>query len=169
MCWYNSRPINWFIKLSGYTYSNLARLFMRLFVGVMLLQFGIRHLVNYSLLCNTFPTVLNMSSECSLILMIIIELVCSLFIMVGFFTRLSAIPPICAMIAAEYYILHDMVPNLPVYGLDSTDPGYLPIMFIGIYMSLLIAGPGKISLDYFTSLYIIQQKGKDEEEELDEV
>ena len=75
MCWYNSRPINWFIKLSGYTYSNLARLFMRLFVGVMLLQFGIRHLVNYSLLCNTFPTVLNMSSECSLILMIIIELV----------------------------------------------------------------------------------------------
>lgn len=169
MCWYNSPAVNLFIKLSGYTYSNLARLFMRLFVGVMFMQFGIRHLVNYSLLCNDFPTVFHLSSETSLILMIIIELVCSLFIMAGIFTRLSVIPPICAMLAAEYYILHDMVPNLPVYGLDSTDPGYLPIMFIGIYIYLLIAGPGKISLDYFISLYIIQQKGKDEEEELDEV
>ena len=62
-----------------------------------------------------------------------------------------------------------MLPNLPVYGLDSTDPGYLPIMFIGIYIYLLIAGPGKISLDYFISLYIISQKGKYEEEELEDV
>ncbi len=169
MSWYNSTPVNCFIKLTGYTYTNLARLFMRLFVGVMLLQFGIRHLVNYSELCYSFPTVLNMSSECSLIIMIIIELVCSLLIMMGFLTRLSVIPPICAMIAAEYYILHDMVPNLPVYGLDSTDPGYLPIMFIGIYIYILIAGPGKISLDYFISLYIIGLRGKDEEEELEEV
>ncbi len=169
MCWYNSPLVNCFIKLSGYTYSNLARLFMRLFVGVMLLQFGIRHLVNFSVLSATFPTVLHLSPTASLIIMIVIELVCSLLIMIGFMTRLSAIPPICAMVAAEYYILHDMVPFLPAYGLDSTDPGYLPIMFIGIYLYLLIAGPGKISLDYFISLYIIGQKGKDEEEELDEV
>lgn len=169
MSWYNSAPVNCFVKLTGYSYSNLARLFMRLFVGVMLLQFGIRHLVNYSELCNSFPTVLNMSSECSLIIMIIIELVCSLFIMTGFLTRPAVIPPICAMIAAEYYILHDMVPNLPVYGLDSTDPGYLPIMFIGIYIYILLAGAGKISLDYFISLYIITQKGKYEEEELEDV
>ena len=113
MSWYYSAPVNWFVKLSGYTYSNLARLFMRLFVGVMFLQFGIRHLVNYSELCNSFPTVLHMSSECSLIIMIIIELVCSLLIMAGFLTRLSVIPPICTMIAAEYYILHDMLPESP--------------------------------------------------------
>lgn len=169
MKWYNSALVNCFVKMSGYTYSNLARLFMRLFVGVMFLQFGIRHLVNYSILRDSFPTVLNMSSECSLIIMIIIELVCSLSIMVGFWTRINVIPPICSMIAAEYYILHDMLPNLPVYGLDSTDPGYLPIMFIGIYIYLLIAGPGKISLDYFISLYIIAQKGKYEEEELEDV
>lgn len=155
--------------MTGYTYTNLARLFMRLFVGVMLLQFGIRHLVNYNGLCATFPTVLDMSSSTSLVLMIVIELVCSLLIMVGFLTRLSTIPPIVAMFAAEYYILHDMVPYLPAYGLDSTDPGYLPIMFIGIYIWMLIAGPGKISLDYFISLYIINRRGKDEEEELEDV
>ena len=42
-------------------------------------------------------------------------------------------------------------------------------MFIGIYFYLLIAGPGKISLDYLISLYIINLKGKSEEEEMEEV
>ena len=161
--------VNLFLRLTGYTYTNLGRLFMRLFVGIMLLQFGIRHLVNFDLLSDTFPAVFSMSSTTSLVLMIIIEAVCSLLIMVGFLTRLSTIPPIIAMCCAEYYILHDMVPNLPVYGLDSTDPGYLPIMFIGIYIWMLIAGPGKISLDYFISLYIINARDKDEEDELEDV
>ena len=114
MSWLYSPLTNMFLRLTGYTYTNLARLFMRLFVGIMLLQFGVRHLVNYNALSATFPTVLDMSSSTSLQIMIIIELVCSIFIMMGMFTRLCTIPPIVAMCAAEYYILHDMVPNLPV-------------------------------------------------------
>ena len=150
-----------FIRCTGYTYSNLARLFMRLFVGIMFLQFGIRHLMTFSTLRYTFPSVLGWSSETSLIVMITIELVCSLFIMVGFLTRLAVIPPVISMIIAEYYLLHDL--------LSSTQPGYLPIMFIGIFLFLLLAGPGKISLDYFISIFLISQHGKDESEELDEV
>ncbi|MDE5800100.1 MAG: DoxX family protein [Paramuribaculum sp.] len=158
-----------FVRFSGYTYSNLARLFMRLFVGIMFMQFGIRHLVNYHEMAPTFPTILGMSPAACLTLMIIIELVCSLFIMVGFLTRLSTIPPILSMMAAEFYILHDMLPDISSYGLDSTQPGYLPVMFIGIYLFLLLAGPGKISLDYLISIYLISRQGKDEKEELDEV
>lgn len=158
-----------FIWSTGFTYTNLARLFMRLFVGIMLMQFGIRHLVKYDMLTGTFPTVAGMGNETSLVLMIVIEVVCSLFIMTGFLTRLAVIPPIIAMIFAEYYILHDMVPDTIVYSLDSTDPGYLPIMFIGIYCYILLAGPGKISLDYFISLFFIRERGRDEEEELEEV
>lgn len=158
-----------FTRFTGYTYSNMARLFIRLFVGIMFMQFGIRHLVNYSELCDVFPTVLGMSSQACLIIMIVIEIVCSLLIMAGFLTRLSTIPPILSMVAAEYYILHDLLPHTSIYGLSSTDPGYLPIMFIGIYLFILLAGPGKISLDYFISLYIISRKGRDEKEELEEV
>lgn len=158
-----------FVRFSGYTYSNMARLFMRLFVGIMFLQFGIRHLVNYHELSPDFPAVLGLGSATCLTLMIIIELVCSLFIMVGFLTRISTIPPIVSMIAAEYYILHDMLPQTSAYGLDSTQPGYLPIMFIGVYLFILLAGPGKISLDYLISIYLISRQGKDEKEELDEV
>jgi Predicted membrane protein len=158
-----------FLKSTGFSYTNMARLFIRLFVGIMFMQFGIRHLVNYSSLASDFPTVLGMTSEVSLILMIVIELVCSLFIMAGFLTRFSVIPPMISMVAAEYYILHDMLPDVSIYGLDSTDPGYLPIMFIGIYLFILLAGPGKISLDYFISLYFIARDGRHEEEELEEV
>lgn len=158
-----------FLRCTGYTYSNLARLFLRLFVGVMFMQFGIRHLVNFSLMSADFPTVFGLSSETCLILMIVNELLCSLFIMAGFLTRLATIPPIFSMVVAEWYILHNLLPHASVYGLDSTEPGYLPIMFIGIYLFILLAGPGKISLDYFISLFIIDRKGSSEEEALEEV
>lgn len=158
-----------FLRFTGYTYSNMARLFMRLFVGIMFMQFGIRHLVNYSELSPVFPTIFGMESQTCLIIMIVIEILCSLLIMVGFFTRLATIPPILSMLAAEYYILHDLLPHTYIYGLNSTDPGYLPIMFIGIYLFILLAGPGKISLDYFISIFIISRQGRDEKEELDEV
>ncbi len=158
-----------FLRFTGYTYSNMARLFMRLFVGIMFMQFGIRHLVNYSELSPVFPTIFGMEPQTCLIIMIVIEILCSLLIMVGFFTRLATIPPILSMLAAEYYILHDLLPHTYIYGLNSTDPGYLPIMFIGIYLFILLAGPGKISLDYFISIFIISRQGRDEKEELDEV
>lgn len=158
-----------FVKCTGYTYSNMARLFMRLFVGVMFMQFGIRHLMSYDMLVHGFPTVFGWSSQTCLILMIVIEIICSLFIMVGFLTRICAVPPIITMVAAEYYIVHNLIPQSSLYGLDSVDPGYLPIMFIGIYLFILLAGPGKISLDYFISIFLISRCGKDEAEELEEV
>lgn len=158
-----------FVRCTGYTYSNLARLFMRLFVGVMFMQFGIRHLVSFHLLSTSFPSMLGLSSATCLIIMICVEIICSLLIMVGFLTRIAVLPPIATMIAAEFYILHDLMPHISVYGLDSTQPGYLPIMFIGIYLFILMAGPGKISLDYFISIFLISRHGRDEKEELDEV
>ena len=158
-----------FSLFTGYSYTNMARLFMRMFVGIMFLQFGIRHLVNYNELAVDFPTVMGMSSVLCLNIMITIELLCSLCIMLGFLTRLNCLPPLISMIFAEYYILHDLIPNHHIYGLDATDPGYLPRMFIGIYIFLLLAGPGKISFDYLISIYFISRQDKDETEELEEV
>lgn len=158
-----------FLTITGYTYTNLARLFMRLFVGVMLLQFGIRHLVNYSVLRTTFPAVMGFDSETSLILMIAIETICSILIMAGFMTRLAVIPPTIAMIVAENHIFQTIYPDTYSYTIDSLQPGYLPIMFIGIFLYILLAGPGKISLDYFITLHIVARRGKDDTEELEEV
>lgn len=154
-----------FLKWTGYSYSNLGRLFIRLFAGVMFLQFGIRHLVNYHELSLSFPTVMGWSSATCLTLMVIIELLCSLLIMAGFLTRLSVIPPIISMVAAEWYILRDLLPDTSMYGIDSTEPGYLPIMFIGIFLFIIIAGPGKISIDYFITLYLLGHRSVPAENE----
>ena len=42
-------------------------------------------------------------------------------------------------------------------------------MFIGIFIFIMIAGPGRVSLDYFISLRLLERQGKTEEEEMDEV
>lgn len=150
-----------YFKITGYSYPNLGRLFIRLFVGVMLMQFGIRQMIRYDELQTLFPAVLGMSSDASLIVMIIIEIGCSLFIMIGFLTRLMVLPPFFAMILSEY--------NLLVHGMSDsifswTVPGYLPAMFLGFYFALLLMGPGKISIDYFLSLHLIHSEDKSEDE-----
>lgn len=152
-----------YFRSTGYSYTNLGRLFLRLFAGIMLMQFGIRQIAHYYEMREIFPSVIGMGSEASLVVMICIEMFCSIFIMFGFLTRLMIIPPFVAMILAEYHLLHDYVQDA-AYLLDWQQQGYLPIMFLGIYFFLLLVGPGKISVDYFLSLHIIHTENKSEGE-----
>lgn len=158
-----------FVRCTGYTYTNMARLFIRLFVGVMFMQFGIRQLMQFHELAAQYPTVLGMSPEAGLTVMIVVEIVCSLLIMVGFLTRIAVIPPILTMIGAIYFALNGDVPTAGVYDLSAGSQPYIPMMFIGIYVFILLAGPGKISLDYFISIFLISRNGKNERDELEEV
>lgn len=150
-----------YIKTTGYSYTHMGRMFLRLFVGVMLMQFGIRQWCTFDDIVNTFPAVLGMSSQASLVSMITIELVCSFFIMIGFLTRLMTLPPFIAMIVAEVWQLTHLATE-PSYMLTWSQPSYLPMMFLGIYFFILLVGPGKISCDYFLSLYIIHSHNHSE-------
>ena len=156
--------IKWiYFKSTGYSYANMGRLFLRLFIGIMLMQFGVRQIEQFDLLKDIFPRVIGMTSHATLIVMICIEIVCSTFIMFGFLTRIMTIPPFVAMVLSEYYLLHDYV-HEAAYLLDWQNPGYVPILFMGIYFFLLLVGPGKISVDYFLSLHIIHTENKSEGE-----
>lgn len=153
------------LRSTGYSYPNMGRLFLRLFIGIMLLQFGLRQISDFSEQASMFPGVLGMDSEWSLIVMIIIEIVCSLFIMFGLLTRVMCVPPFLAMLVAEWndpLLSASNVANLPW-----TQPHYLPLMFMGIYFFLFIVGPGKISIDYMLSLRIIHAEDRNEDEELE--
>jgi putative oxidoreductase len=151
----------------GYSYTNLGRMFLRLFVGLMLMQFGVRQWIHFDEAITLFPGVLGMTNITTAIIMICIEIGCSLFIMLGFLTRIMAIPPFVAMVISEYYLLNDVTADAS-YSLTWIQPGYLPIMFLGIYFFILLVGPGKISVDYFLSLHIIHADDKSESE-LEEV
>ncbi len=156
-----------YIFSTGYSYTNMGRLFLRLFVGIMMMQFGIRQLYCFDSVAPDFPAVFGMSSTATLIVMIVIEIGCSLFVMTGFCTRIMCVPLLLVMGMAEWYLMEYTI-NVPSWMLSWADTGYLPIMFMGIFFFILLVGPGKISVDYFLSLHFIHSENKSEQE-LEEV
>ncbi len=159
-------PKKIYVTTTGYSYTHLGRLFLRLFVGIMLMQFGIRQIGQAAILTDSFPSVLGLGSVASMWTMICIEIGCSIFIMAGFLTRIMLLPPFIAMCMASYHLLH-VAPKAP-YLLNWEQPAYLPIMFLGIFFFLMLVGPGKISVDYFLSLHMLHSSDHDEDE-LEEV
>lgn len=155
-----------YIRTTGYSYTNMGRLFLRLFVGVMLMQFGLRQIYNFDAAAAIFPPTLGMDPDTSLTVMIFIEIVCAVFIMLGFCTRIMTLPPFIAMILAEHHLLSSA--SEAPYMITWTQPAYLPIMFMGIFFFIMLVGPGKISIDYFLSLHFIHTDNQSESE-LEEV
>lgn len=78
----------------------------------------------------------------TLILTIIAEVVCALFLVIGLFTRLSAIPLIIAMIYAAF-VFHAQD--------DFVQAQEKPILFLVTYIAILLIGPGRYSLDNIVS------------------
>ncbi len=155
-----------YIRTTGYSYTNMGRLFLRLFVGIMMMQFGVRQLMDYDQQLAIFPDFFGISASVILPIMIIIEIGCSFFIMCGFLTRIMSLFPLLAMACAEIYLLcSDPVSS---YLLAWNQSSYLPMMFIGIYFFIMLVGPGKISVDYFLSLHFIHSDNHSESE-LEEV
>ncbi len=156
---------NFFVFNVGYTYSNLSRLFLRLFTGIMFLQMGVRQMTHIEEFANVAVGSMGLPSEGVLVAIIVLEIVCAVFIILGLFTRLALIPSIGVMIYAETV----MVSATSVSSAGQMfifEPGY-PIMFLGIFAYLLLAGPGKISLDYLIAIHTISEKDDEESEVLE--
>ena len=115
--------------------SNAARLFLRLFVGILMLTHGIAKIENFDTLVDTFPDPIGLGTL-TLPLIILVEVGASILVMVGFLTRLALIP--FSMIVAAFL-------TFPTFALATSE---LPLMYLGIFITLLLVGPGKCSVDY---------------------
>ena len=144
---------NLFLYSVGHTYSNLSRLFLRLFTGIMFLQLCIRQMLNFDAIVPTFDGILGLSPEASMTLLVSIELLCAVCIMLGLLTRLAVICPLLLMLVAENFIMSSQ--EAVSAQLFNFQPGY-PVMFIGIFVYMLLAGPGKISLDYIIAAHFTE-------------
>ena len=144
---------NLFLYSVGHTYSNLSRLFLRLFTGIMFLQLCTRQMLNFDEIVPSFNGFLGLSPETSMTVLVVIELVCAVFIMLGFLTRLSVLFPLGLMLVAERVFLSSQ--SEVTNQLFNFQPGY-PVMFIGIFIFMLLAGPGKISLDYIIGAHFTE-------------
>ena len=122
---------------------SFAMLLLRLGAGgLMMVNHGYDKLKNFSAKAASFADPFGIGSTTSLSLTVFAEFFCAAFIVLGLFTRLAAIPLIIAMAVAFFYA-HDM--NFAA-GKGGGEPA---LIFLISYIILLIAGPGKISLDKF--------------------
>jgi putative oxidoreductase len=85
----------------------------------------------------SFPSVMGMSSELSLLLAIFAEFICPVFILMGLFTRIATIPLIIAMAVAAFHIHAD----------DPFAAKEKALLFLLIFTFLLLTGGGKFSID----------------------
>ena len=148
---------NLFLYSAGHTYSNLSRLFLRLFTGILFMQLCIRQMLNFDQLVPTFNGFMGLSPEASITALVVIELLCALCIMLGLLTRLAVLFPLALMLVAEKLI----IPDTATDQLFNFAPGY-PVMFIGIFVFILLAGPGKISLDYIIAAHFTESSTEEE-------
>ena len=150
---------NLFLYSVGHTYGNLSRLFLRLFTGIMFLQLCIRQMLNFDKIVPTFEGFMGMSPEASMTVLVAIELLCAVCIMLGLLTRLAVLFPLGLMLVAENVIMSSQ--NVVADQLFNFQPGY-PVMFIGIFGFFLLAGPGKISLDYIIAAHFTENATEEE-------
>ena len=85
----------------------------------------------------TFPAVMGMSPEISLLLAVFAEVICSVLILIGLGTRLAVIPLIITMLVAVLYIHMD----------DPFNSKEMGIHYLLVYVLLFITGSGKYSAD----------------------
>ena len=146
-----------YFKTTGYSFTNLGRLFLRLFAGIMLMQCGVRVLAGetFEMAGGDFLFAFSVMPP----FIAILEIICSFFIMLGFLTRIMICPLLILMLVSARLCFMET----GIMG------AMLPFMFIGLYFFLLLVGPGKISVDYFYALYLIDKEDGNEVYELEEV
>ncbi|MFZ9503114.1 MAG: DoxX family protein [Cyclobacteriaceae bacterium] len=111
-------------------------LLIRLAGGLMLLH-GIPKLMGFTERMDKFSDPLGIGSPASLALCVFAEFFCTVFVVLGAFTRIMVIPIIITMVVAVFI----------VHGGDPIKERELGIFFLLTFTSIFFAGPGKYSLD----------------------
>lgn len=114
-------------------------LLVRIFVGLSMLTHGIPKL--QTLVENDhikFMHFLGMGSIFTMVLVVFAEFLCSIFIIVGLFTRIACIPLIITMLVACFV----------VHGSDPYEAKELSVLYFFFYFIILIMGSGKFSIDH---------------------
>ncbi|PZX59769.1 putative oxidoreductase [Algoriphagus ratkowskyi] len=117
---------------------DITLLIVRIGAGSMMLTHGYPKLMKFF---NDEPIkfmdFLGIGSVASLSLAVFAEFICSILIMIGFKTRLAAIPLMITMLTAAFI----------AHGADPFVRKELPLLYFLIFMSVLIFGAGQFSID----------------------
>lgn len=117
---------------------NLSLFLLRVvFGGLLITQHGWDKLMKFSTLRYSFSDPLHIGSTVSLSLTIFAEVLCAGFIVLGLLTRLAAVP-----LVITFGVIVFMIKANATIG-DKE----LPVMYLCSFLVILVAGPGKVSVD----------------------
>lgn len=139
------------------TSTDIALLIARLGIGAMMLTHGIPKLM--MMLSGSpvqFPSVMGLSPELGLTLVILAEVAGSIFLITGFATRLVVIPLMFTMLCAVF-IIHSGDP------FTNQEPA---LLYLLTYVVLLFTGSGRFSIDNLMQRNIDSTKSGAHHEEL---
>src|SRR5262245_33862736 len=107
--------------------------------GLLLLLHGLMKVSTYSVMSQKFADPFGIGSPASLGLSIFAEVICASLIVVGLFTRFAALVCIIDLTTA-FVFAHGMAFKGP-------RSGELAFVYLGAFIVLLLAGPGRLSID----------------------
>lgn len=119
---------------------NLALLLLRVAAGAFMLTHGMgkfSNLVGDEPI--SFADPIGIGKPASLVLAVFAEVLCSILLIFGIATRFAAIPLLITMLVAVFII----------HANDEFGRKELALLYAIIYLSIAIAGAGKISVDYW--------------------
>ena len=129
-----------FIPSDDSDLTSMALLVARLWFGLaMLFNHGLDKFAHFKDIVGAFPDPLGIGPEASLVLVILAEVLGSILLAVGLFTRVAA-----AVLVVDMFVAFLMVHKTALTGPQS---GELAFLYLAGYVILCIAGGGLFSLD----------------------
>ncbi|RTL60878.1 MAG: DoxX family protein [Sphingobacteriales bacterium] len=117
---------------------NISLFLLRVVPGLMIMvNHGYDKLVHFAERKNKFMNFLGLGSTTSLALAIFAEFFCAFLVILGLFTRLSALPLVIVMAVALFKANNGEIFN---GGEDAA-------LFLTVFATILLVGPGKYSVD----------------------
>lgn len=124
---------------SSNTLKDIALLIVRVFVGFAMLSHGfpkLQTLLNGGEI--QFMDFLGLGPKLSLLLAVFAEFVCSIFLILGLFTRS----------AVSFLIITMLVAAFGVHGGDEFGKKEMSLLYLALYILFLAFGAGKLSIDH---------------------
>jgi putative oxidoreductase len=119
---------------------DFSLLLLRVWVGLLLfVRHGLDKAMNFGRLSAHFADPFHIGPKASLLLVLLAEIVCALLVALGLWTRIAA-----AIVVVNLTVAFAFAHHFQLFGQHS---GELALVYVGAFLALCIAGPGRWSLD----------------------